>query len=376
MNFNTPPGAWIFLLTSFLLPTAHYTNAELCSDDSNATSMCRVDADCIRKFHCVNGQCCSSQYAVQSILFLKHFHKFTFLPIDYSLSVFHEIHQRLNAILHKLPKGNCADGTPSPAKCSEMKNCPPNHACHRGQCCSLFTNKRKTSLCPDGTTTTVRCNEKNRCHTGAECVHGFCCSKVHAPPAKQGRCPILLVNLRIGSTTVQPEDQCYSDDHCESVRKCCLTVAGKRCLLPETDFGRCADGLPAESVCNRKEQCGKTSQSCVRGLCCNTAAHNNAKTKRPTDTESSCPRSVHPRQIQFSRRCSMDTDCHFQKKCCPTYIGRRCLILPVTKAGSCPKIKVSGERKRRQHRCYNDGHCPGEMKCCTLPLGKACLFPS
>ncbi|KRX64511.1 hypothetical protein T09_10443, partial [Trichinella sp. T9] len=183
-----------------------------------------------------------------------------------------EIHQRLNAILHKLPKGNCADGTPSPAKCSEMKNCPPNHACHRGQCCSLFTNKRKTSLCPDGTTTSVRCNEKNRCHTGAECVHGFCCSKVHAPPAKQGRCPILLVNLRIGSTTVQPEDQCYSDDHCESVRKCCLTVAGKRCLLPETDiiadicyknFGRCADGLPAESVCNRKEQCGKTSQSCI-----------------------------------------------------------------------------------------------------------------
>ncbi|KRZ88808.1 hypothetical protein T08_8238, partial [Trichinella sp. T8] len=147
-----------------------------------------------------------------------------------------EIHQRLNAILHKLPKGNCADGTPSPAKCSEMKNCPPNHACHRGQCCSLFTNKRKTSLCPDGTTTSVRCNEKNRCHTGAECVHGFCCSKVHAPPAKQGRCPILLVNLRIGSTSVQPEDQCYSDDHCESVRKCCLTVAGKRCLLPETDI--------------------------------------------------------------------------------------------------------------------------------------------
>ncbi|KRX15168.1 hypothetical protein T07_1 [Trichinella nelsoni] len=76
------------------------------------------------------------------------------------------------------------------------------------------------------------------------------------------------------------------------------------------------------------------------------------------------------------QRCSMDTDCHFQKKCCPTYIGRRCLILPVTKAGSCPKIKVSGEQKRRQHRCYNDGHCPGEMKCCSLPLGKACLFPS
>ncbi|KAL1245215.1 Whey acidic protein [Trichinella spiralis] len=221
MNFNTPPGVVIFLFTSFLLPTAHYTNAELCSDDSNATSMCRVDADCIRKFHCVNGQCCSR---------------------------------------------NCADGTPSPAKCSEMKNCPPNHACHRGQCCSLFTNKRKTSLCPDGTTTSVRCNEKNRCHTGAECVHGFCCSKVHAPPAKQGRCPILLVNLRIGSTTVQPEDQCYSDDHCESVRKCCLTVAGKRCLLPETDFGRCADGLPAESVCNRKEQCGKASQSCADSI--------------------------------------------------------------------------------------------------------------
>ncbi|KAL1238285.1 Stigma-specific STIG1-like protein [Trichinella pseudospiralis] len=147
MNFNTPSGAVIFLLTSLLLPTADYTNAELCSDDSNATSMCRVDADCIRKFHCVNGQCCSR---------------------------------------------NCADGTPSPAKCSEMKNCPPNHACHRGQCCSLFTNKRKTSLCPDGTPTSIRCNEKNRCDTGAECVHGFCCSKVHAPPAKQGRCPILL----------------------------------------------------------------------------------------------------------------------------------------------------------------------------------------
>ncbi|KRY51692.1 hypothetical protein T03_12218 [Trichinella britovi] len=89
----------------------------------------------------------------------------------------------------------------------------------------------------------------------------------------------------------------------------------KRFLLPETDFGRCADGLPAESVCNRKEQCGKTSQSCVRGLCCNTAAHNNAKAKRPTDTESSCPRSLHPRLIQFSSGCSMDTDCHFQKKC-------------------------------------------------------------
>ncbi|XP_003372455.1 putative WAP-type (Whey Acidic Protein) 'four-disulfide core' [Trichinella spiralis] len=121
----------------------------------------------------------------------------------------------------------------------------------------------------------------------------------------------------------------------------------------QLDFGRCADVLPAESVCNRKDQCGKTSQSCVRGLCCNTAAHANAKTKTLTDTESSCPRSVHPRQIQFSRRCSMDTDCHFQKKCCPTCIGRRCLILPV---GSCPKITVSGEPKQRQHRRYNDGH--------------------
>ncbi|KRX17398.1 hypothetical protein T07_7158 [Trichinella nelsoni] len=340
MNFNTPPGAVIFLLTSFLLPTAHYTNAELCSDDSNATSMCRVDADCIRKFHCVNGQCCSSHLIED------------------------EIHQRLNAIviLHKLPKGNCADGTPSPAKCSEMKNCPPNHACHRGQCCSLFTNKRKTSLCPDGTTTSVRCNEKNRCHTGAECVHGFCCSKVHAPPAKQGRCPILLVNLRIGSTTVQPEDQCYSDDHCESVRKCCLTVAGKRCLLPETDFGRCADGLPAESVCNRKEQCGKHHRAAYVAFA---AIRQHMLMQKQKD-----------QQIQNLhvpvQRCSMDTDCHFQKKCCPTYIGRRCLILP----GSCPKIKVSGEQKRRQHRCYNDGHCPGEMKCCSLPLGKACLFPS
>ncbi|KRZ73337.1 WAP four-disulfide core domain protein 8 [Trichinella papuae] len=363
MNFNTPPGAVIFLLTSLLLPTADYTNAELCSDDSNATSMCRVDADCIRKFHCR--------------LHCSNFNMYNNSKKNLPDLIETEIHRSLNAIvtLHKLPKGNCADGTPSPAKCSEMKNCPPNHACHRGQCCSLFTNKRKTSLCPDGTPTSIRCNEKNRCDTGAECVHGFCCSKVHAAPAKQGRCPILLVNLRTRST-VQPEDQCYSDVHCESVRKCCLTVAGKRCLLPETDFGRCADGSPAESVCNREEQCGKKSQSCVRGLCCNTAAHANTKTKNPTDTESSCPRSVHPRQIQFASRCSMDTDCHFQKKCCPTYIGRRCLILPVTKAGSCPKIKVSGERKRRQHRCYNDGHCPGEMKCCNLPLGKACLFPS
>ncbi|KRX64528.1 60S ribosomal protein L11 [Trichinella sp. T9] len=49
-----------------------------------------------------------------------------------------------------------------------------------------------------------------KCDTGAD---GFCCSIVH---------------------TVQPNDQCYSDDHCESARKCCLTVAGKRFLLPET----------------------------------------------------------------------------------------------------------------------------------------------
>ncbi|KRY28000.1 WAP four-disulfide core domain protein 8 [Trichinella spiralis] len=354
MNFNTPPGVYVQMIRTLLQCVV----LMLTVSENFIASM----DNAVQKFHCSNFNMYNNSKKNQPDLDL----------------IEDEIHQRLNAIviLHKLPKGNCADGTPSPAKCSEMKNCPPNHACHRGQCCSLFTNKRKTSLCPDGTTTSVRCNEKNRCHTGAECVHGFCCSKVHAPPAKQGRCPILLVNLRIGSTTVQPEDQCYSDDHCESVRKCCLTVAGKRCLLPETDFGRCADGLPAESVCNRKEQCGKASQSCVRGLCCNTAAHANAKTKRPTDTESSCPRSVHPRQIQFSRRCSVDTDCHFQKKCCPTCIGRRCLILPVTKAGSCPKIKVSGERKRRQHRCYNDGHCPGEMKCCSLPLGKACLFPS
>ncbi|KRX95852.1 hypothetical protein T4E_5023 [Trichinella pseudospiralis] len=179
----------------------------------------------------------------------------------------------------QLPKGNCADGTPSPAKCSEMKNCPPNHACHRGQCCSLFTNKRKTSLCPDGTPTSIRCNEKNRCDTGAECMHGFCCSKVHAPPAKQGRCPILLVNLRTRST-VQPKDQCFSDVHCESIQKRCLTFAGKRCLLPETDFGQCADGSPAESVCNIDEQSRKKSQSCVHGICCNTAAHANKKNKK------------------------------------------------------------------------------------------------
>ncbi|KRY64863.1 CTD small phosphatase-like protein 2-A [Trichinella pseudospiralis] len=111
-----------------------------------------------------------------------------------------------------------------------------------------------------------------RCDTGAECMHGFCCSKVHAPPAKQGRCPILLVNLRTRST-VQPEDQCFSDVHCESILKCCLTFAGKRCLLPETDFGQCADGSPAESVCNIDEQSRKKSQSCVH------------------DTESLCPRS-------------------------------------------------------------------------------------
>ncbi|XP_003372502.1 conserved hypothetical protein [Trichinella spiralis] len=103
--------------------------------------------------------------------------------------------------------------------------------------------------------------------------------------------------------TKELNDQCCSDDHCESVRKCCLTVAGKnffslrqlsvtkftlnmmylniscpnnktfspprvymkytvrKMLLLKGEiishFGRCADGMPAESVCTEKSNAGK-----------------------------------------------------------------------------------------------------------------------
>ncbi|XP_003381716.1 WAP four-disulfide core domain protein 2 [Trichinella spiralis] len=68
------------------------------------------------------------------------------------------------------------------------------------------------------------------CGNNLECPDGYACEDlVCCPVEKSGQCPEI-----VGSILRErgAEDLCKVDYDCPSIRKCCETMLGKRCLFP------------------------------------------------------------------------------------------------------------------------------------------------
>ncbi|KFD62239.1 hypothetical protein M514_10502 [Trichuris suis] len=108
---------------------------------------------------------------------------------------------------------------------------------------------------------------------------------------RPGVCPQFYGNVAWNSV-----HRCNYDEQCATNYKCCPTKLGRRCLKPET-FG--------------------------------------TTTSAPSLKPGTCPPNPSGTSSSASDLCTSDASCELSRKCCPTFVGKRCL-LPITSYGQCP----------------------------------------
>uniref|UniRef100_A0A5S6QHR7 WAP domain-containing protein n=1 Tax=Trichuris muris TaxID=70415 RepID=A0A5S6QHR7_TRIMR len=131
---------------------------------------------------------------------------------------------------------------------------------------------------------------------------------------KYGLCPLL------GETfTVLTVNECKSDIECGGHRKCCETLSGNYCILPDNERVICPGGKMSAGICGNNLQCPPAYQ-CIFENCC------------PFEKAGECPLLVVPEgfELEHFSSCEHDYECVGIRKCCLTLLGMRCL-LPVAK---------------------------------------------
>ncbi|KRZ71205.1 hypothetical protein T10_11514 [Trichinella papuae] len=131
---------------------------------------------------------------------------------------------------------------------------------------------------------------------------------------KAGLCPL---------PAEKPSDQgisrCNWDEDCASAMKCCPTILGRQCMLPDPSRLICPDKSIADRTCLTSLDCPANRQ-CYQFVCC-PGVPNGIKAGK-------CPALIVPEgwKIVNDNKCQADSDCPGTRKCCPTLLGKRCLV--------------------------------------------------
>ena len=120
--------------------------------------------------------------------------------------------------------------------CDEAPFCPA-----LPYCVSAQRSREDMDLCPSGepymnpsSNQTVECNPRSRalscpegfsCYSSNDSAEGTCCPVQHK--LKSGQCPF-LVPVSVDSC----DNECATDDDCDSSLKCCSNGCGTQCVEP------------------------------------------------------------------------------------------------------------------------------------------------
>uniref|UniRef100_A0A5S6QUC7 WAP domain-containing protein n=1 Tax=Trichuris muris TaxID=70415 RepID=A0A5S6QUC7_TRIMR len=247
-----------------------------------------------------------------------------------------------------------------------------------GKCPQMFGSRLPNAF--DRCSFDVDCTSSKKC---CETVAGKTCMEPATETndyLKPGRCPAIYTNY-IGPS----RDRCISDIECPGSRKCCASLHGKYCTLPDDlvpeKVGHCPlfNGVSSSNAldycyddydCSGKKKC---CQTVIGKACLNPE---NSGTVKPGN----CPVLIGTVTGNQVDTCNYDADCFGERKCCDTLGGKFCLLpkyLPVaeTKPGICPTL-VGTTIPGASDQCQFDNECSGERKCCSTVAGNMCLIPN
>ncbi|KHJ46491.1 WAP-type 'four-disulfide core [Trichuris suis] len=206
-------------------------------------------------------------------------------------------------------------------------------------------------------------------------------------PGKIGRCPAFN-----GVPSSTPINYCYDDYDCSGNKKCCQTVLGKGCLIPDNDNG-IGNGIVKPGSCplltgaitgRQVDTCSHDGDCFGERKCCNTFGgklcllpNYLSETKKPGN----CPILLGARLPSASDHCQLDNECSGERKCCSTIAGNMCLIPDFgstnggnQREGKCP-LMTGNKLPNPTDNCSSDSNCPPPRKCCDTIVGKNCLLP-
>ncbi|XP_055955489.1 balbiani ring protein 3 isoform X2 [Patella vulgata] len=285
-------------------------------------------------------------------------------------------------------------------KCALNDQCLGDSVCPGTQkCCKSACGKRckdivktKSGTCPASNTKPAcdqlgdNCYKDGDCSGTQKCCKTSCGNRCLAPAAtaiiiRPGVCRVLPPGVVVRCALTP--DTCSQDGDCPGVQKCCTGPCSKSCedtvkpkagTCPTQPLGlavRCAAGSRDE--CSQDNHCSG-SKKCCKGPCSKYCADPGPAVIRP----GTCPPPPNPALVlcafPITNKCSGDSDCDDDKKCCPHPCGKYC-DLDKPKPGNCPKLPASAFLVKCLpiDRCKNDRDCPFTQKCCRQGCGNRCV---
>ncbi|KFD54059.1 hypothetical protein M514_05078 [Trichuris suis] len=113
-----------------------------------------------------------------------------------------------------------------------MKKCKTDIECSgHAKCCETLRGNycmptdSQRIVCPGGKMSVGICGNNLQCPSSYHCLNEICC-----PFEKAGDCPLMIIPENFA---LENFDSCENDYECIGIRKCCPTLLGLRCLLPE-----------------------------------------------------------------------------------------------------------------------------------------------
>ncbi|KRX46507.1 Antileukoproteinase [Trichinella murrelli] len=269
---------------------------------------------------------------------------------------------------------------------------------------TLDDDEEKPGRCPEIILTRAgdsvdKCKWDSDCPGDRKCCNtqiGWLCLKPEEknPPSngypvstKAGSCPSISYGKRFDG---RKRNMCDSDDDCPGHKKCCATVDGLACLLPEKPTpadGKCADNSEPLSYCSHHHPC-PYGYFCDGDVCCRIIKAGRC----PPNERDAAGVRVH--LVGLGKACDCDCDCIGNYKCCiqngkgvcakptrgspkqPHYNNYYGNLYPYRqdKPGFCPPF-YGQPSLTSLDRCRGDVQCPGDRKCCQTLNGRVCLKP-
>ncbi|XP_058616644.1 WAP four-disulfide core domain protein 3-like isoform X2 [Onychostoma macrolepis] len=235
----------------------------------------------------------------------------------------------------------------------------------------------KPGVCPKNVEVAVsgvcagKCSQDRDCPKDQKCCRSGCGRRCMLPykegPVKPGVCP---KNVEVAVSGVCA-GKCSQDSDCPKDQKCCRSGCGRRCMLPYKE-GPVKPGVCPKNVevavsgvcagkCSQDSDCPKDQKCCSKGC--------GPKCVAPLKEKPGVCPSKYPRIGVCAEKCSHDGDCLNDKKCCSNGCGHQCMIPYKEKPGVCPMSFVAVGLCADNSLCSHDGDCPNDEKCCSSICG-------